>query len=115
MDDSLSNRALTEGLPPTNISYAEFVGMRVKTLSYMSFKNNQGEFDVFLPGMEEHRTFFKIEEGAEDLTQMMNQSLSKVKVKVEEGKVRVRRNPERRARVRENSIQPLSIQNGLIY
>ena len=35
MDDSLSNRALTTGLPPTNISYAEFVGMRVKTLWYL--------------------------------------------------------------------------------
>ena len=31
MDDSLSNRGLTTGLPPTNTSYAEFVGMRVKT------------------------------------------------------------------------------------
>ena len=50
LDDKLSNRALTKGLPPTNISYAEFVGMRVRTMSYMSFKSEQGEYDVFLPG-----------------------------------------------------------------
>ena len=51
MDDSLSNRALTKGLPPANLSYAEFVGMRVKTLSFSSVKNDQKEYDVFLPGM----------------------------------------------------------------
>ena len=50
MDDSLSNRALTKGLPPTNLSYAEFVGMRVKTLSFLSIKNEQKEYDIFLPG-----------------------------------------------------------------
>ena len=49
-DNSLSNRALTKGLPPTNLSYAEFVGMRVKTLSFLSIKNEQKEYDVFLPG-----------------------------------------------------------------
>ena len=32
MDEYLSDRGLTKGLPPTNLSYAEFVGMRVKTL-----------------------------------------------------------------------------------
>ena len=48
MDLLLSDRALTKGLPPTNLSYAEFVGMRVKTLSILSFKNEQKEFDVFL-------------------------------------------------------------------
>ena len=32
------------------MSYAEFVGMRVKTLSVLSFKNDQKEYDIFLPG-----------------------------------------------------------------
>ena len=41
MDHLLSDRALTKGLPPTNLSYAEFVGMRVKTLSILSFKDDQ--------------------------------------------------------------------------
>ena len=50
MDELLSERALTKGLPPTNLSYAEFVGMRVKTLSFLSFKNEQKEYDIFLPG-----------------------------------------------------------------
>ena len=50
MDDLLSDRALNKGLPPTNLSYAEFVGMRVKTLSFLSFKNDQKEYDIFLPG-----------------------------------------------------------------
>ena len=49
MDLLLSDRALTKGLPPTNLSYAEFVGMRVKTLSILSLKNDQKEYDVFLP------------------------------------------------------------------
>ena len=49
MDHLLSNRALTKGLPSTNLSYAEFVGMRVKTLSILSFKNDQKEYNVFLP------------------------------------------------------------------
>ena len=49
MDHLLSDRALTKGLPPTNLSYAEFVGMRVKTLSILSFKNDQKEYNVFLP------------------------------------------------------------------
>ena len=49
MDHLLSDRALTRGLPPTNLSYAEFVGMRVKTLSILSFKNDQKEYNVFLP------------------------------------------------------------------
>ena len=49
MDHLLSDRALTQGLPPTNLSYAEFVGMRVKTLSILSFKNDQKEYNVFLP------------------------------------------------------------------
>ena len=49
MDHLLSDRALTKGLPPTNLSYAEFVGMRVKTLSILSFKNEQKEYHVFLP------------------------------------------------------------------
>ena len=49
MDELLSDRALSRGLPPTNLSYAEFVGMRVKTLSILSFKNDQREYDVFLP------------------------------------------------------------------
>ena len=49
MDHSLSDRALTRGLPPTNLSYAEFVGMRVKTLSILSFKNDQKEYNVFMP------------------------------------------------------------------
>ena len=48
MDLLLSDRALTKGLPPTNLSYAEFVWMRVKTLSILSFKNEQKEFNVFL-------------------------------------------------------------------
>ena len=50
MDEMLSNRALDKGLPPTNLSYAEFVGMRVKTLSFLSFKNEQKEYDIFMPG-----------------------------------------------------------------
>ena len=50
MDELLSDRALNKGLPPTNLSYAEFVGMRVKTLSFLSFKNDQKEYDIFLPG-----------------------------------------------------------------
>ena len=50
MDDSLSNRALTTGLPPTNLSYAEFFGMRVRTLSYLHLKNDDKEYDLFLPG-----------------------------------------------------------------
>ena len=50
MDELLSDRALNKGLPPTNLSYAEFVGMRVKTLSFLSFKNEQREYDIFLPG-----------------------------------------------------------------
>ena len=41
MDELLSDRALSRGLPPTNLSYAEFVGMRVKTLSILSFKNDK--------------------------------------------------------------------------
>ena len=49
MDHLLSDRALTRGLPPTNLSYAEFVGMRVKTLSILSFKNDQKEYNVFKP------------------------------------------------------------------
>ena len=49
MDHLLSDRALTKGLPPTNLSYAEFVGMRVKTLSILSFKNDQKEYNVFMP------------------------------------------------------------------
>ena len=49
MDHLLSDRALTRGLPPTNLSYAEFVGMRVKTLSILSFKNEQKEYNVFMP------------------------------------------------------------------
>ena len=49
MDHLLSNRARTRGLPPTNLSYAEFVGMRVKTLSILSFKNDQKEYNVFMP------------------------------------------------------------------
>ena len=49
MDHLLSDRALTRGLPPTNLSYAEFVGMRVKTLSILSFKNDQKEYNVFMP------------------------------------------------------------------
>ena len=49
MDHLLSDRALTRGLPPTNLSYAEFVGMRVKKLSILSFKNDQKEYNVFLP------------------------------------------------------------------
>ena len=49
MDHLLSDRALTKGLPPTNLSYAEFVGMRVKTLSILSFKDDQKEYNVFLP------------------------------------------------------------------
>ena len=49
MDHLLSNRALTRGLPPTNLSYAEFVGMRVKTLSILSFKNDQKEYNIFMP------------------------------------------------------------------
>ena len=50
VDELLSDRALNKGLPPTNLSYAEFVGMRVKTLSFLSFKNEQREYDIFLPG-----------------------------------------------------------------
>ena len=50
MDDSLSNRALTKGLPPTNLSYAEFFGMRVRTLSYLHLKNDDKVYDLFLPG-----------------------------------------------------------------
>ena len=53
MDELLSERALEKGLPrlpPTNLSYAEFVGMRVKTLSFLSFKNEQKEYNIFLPG-----------------------------------------------------------------
>ena len=49
MGHLLSNRALTRGLPPTNLSYAEFVGMRVKTLSILSFKNDQKEYNIFMP------------------------------------------------------------------
>ena len=49
MDHLLSNRALTRGLPPTNLSYAEFVGMRVKTLCILTFKNDQKEYNVFMP------------------------------------------------------------------
>ena len=45
----------------------------------------------------------KTKEKAENLTQMMNQSLSKVRAKVEVRKVKARRNPKRRARVKENS------------
>ena len=50
MDDILSNRALTKGLPPTNLSYAEFSGMRVRTLSFLHLKNDDNEYDLFLPG-----------------------------------------------------------------
>ena len=50
MDEMLSNRALDKGLPPTNLSDAEFVGMRVKTLSFLSFKNEQKEYNISLPG-----------------------------------------------------------------
>ena len=50
MDEYLSDRGLTKGLLPTNLSYAEFVGMRVKTLSLFSLKNEQKEYDLFLPG-----------------------------------------------------------------
>ena len=49
MDHLLSDRALTRGLPPTNLSYAEFVGVRVKTLSILSFKNDQKEYNIFMP------------------------------------------------------------------
>ena len=56
MDDSMSNRALTIGLPPTNISYAEFKGMRAKTMSYMSSRmNNKSSTSSF---QEEHQEFF---------------------------------------------------------
>ena len=51
MDEHLSDRGLSTGLPPTNLSYAEFVGMRVRTLSFFSLKNDQKEYDVFMPGM----------------------------------------------------------------
>ena len=98
MDDSMIDRALSKGLPPTNISYAEFVGTRVKTLSYMSFKNEQD--------LEGLLVSFWIKEMARDLTQMMNQSLSKEKAKAKERMVRVKT----RARAKENSFQLLSIQ-----
>ena len=51
MDEHLSDRALNTGLPPTNLSYAEFVGMRVRTLSFFSLKNDQKEYDIFMPGL----------------------------------------------------------------
>ena len=51
MDEHLSDRGLSTGLPPTNLSYAEFVGMRVRTLSFFSLKNDKKEYDVFMPGM----------------------------------------------------------------
>ena len=51
MDEQLSDRGLNLALQPTNLSSAEFVGMRVKTLSFFSLKNDQKEYDIFMPGM----------------------------------------------------------------
>ena len=109
MDEMLSNRALDKGLPPTNLSYAEFVGMRVKTLSFLSFKNEQKEYDIFLPGKTPDVLLDA--ERAEDLTQMMKGFLSKAKVKEE---VEAEINQKEEAREEENSIQPLFIQMTLI-
>ena len=85
MDDSLSNRALTKGLPPTNLSCAEFVGMRVKTLSFLSIKN-QKEYDIFLPGKTPDILLNR--EGQRDLIQTMKGSLSKAKVEVRKAKAK---------------------------
>ena len=41
LDDLLSERDLRKGLPPTGLSYAEFIGMRGRTLSFTSFRTSK--------------------------------------------------------------------------
>ena len=38
LDEQISERGLRKALPPTGISYAEFVGMRARTMSQMHFR-----------------------------------------------------------------------------
>ena len=111
MDELLSDRALDKGLPPTNLSYVEFVGMRVKTLSFLSFKNEQKEYDIFLPG----KTPDVLLDTEKDRGSDSNDEGIPVKGKGKgKGKVKVKINKRERAREKENSIQPLFIQMILI-
>ena len=38
LDEQISERGLKKAIPPTGISYAEFVGMRPRTMSQMPFR-----------------------------------------------------------------------------
>ena len=53
LDEQISERGLRKGLPPTGISYAEFVGMRPRTLSQMPFRK-EGKLTIIRDDRQEH-------------------------------------------------------------
>ena len=52
LDEQISERGLRKALPPTGISYAEFVGMRPRTMSQMHFRK-EGRLVILRDGQEE--------------------------------------------------------------
>ena len=46
LDEQIGERGLRKAIPPTGISYAEFVGMRPRTMSQMHFRK-EGRIVIF--------------------------------------------------------------------
>ena len=53
VDEQISERGLRKGLPPTGISYAEFVGMRPRTMSQLPFRKD-GKLTIIRDDRQEH-------------------------------------------------------------
>ena len=47
LDEQISERGLRQAIPPTGLSYAEFVGMRPRTMSQMFFRTEEGKISIY--------------------------------------------------------------------
>ena len=53
LDEQISERGLRKAIPPTGISYAEFVGMRPRTMSQMPFRK-EGKLTIIRDDRQDH-------------------------------------------------------------
>ena len=53
LDEQISERGLRKAIPPTGISYAEFVGMRPRTMSQMPFRK-EGRLTIIRDDRQDH-------------------------------------------------------------
>ena len=53
LDEQISERGLRKAIPPTGISYAEFVGMRPRTMSQLPFRK-EGRLTIIRDDRQDH-------------------------------------------------------------